>query len=108
MKGHFGIEDTLCLATQDAISQIYSQFFPQPSPKGLNNGIVDTFNGLMCRINSEINVRRVLLACFRLVTESEPSKKEAHRKAVCIAFNQPISDPLSVVVCNGIPAREYH
>jgi hypothetical protein len=68
MKGYFGIKDMVCLATQDVVSQIYSQLFPQPSPKGLNNSIVDTFNGLVCRINSEIDVRRVLLACFESVT----------------------------------------
>ncbi|KAJ6541500.1 hypothetical protein B0H19DRAFT_1077343 [Mycena capillaripes] len=47
-------------AEESGIYQHRTRFFPHPSPKHLNNGIVDAFNGLVWRINSEIDVRRII------------------------------------------------
>ncbi len=44
MKGDIRVEDMFVLASQDVISQVYTELLKQPSPEGLDDGVVNTLD----------------------------------------------------------------
>ena len=111
VENHIWLEYAILFPMKYKILQIMTSLLTKPVPECLNYNIMDTFKDDKWWIECRINIRCEPFSKYGSMISNLPESQAAesqvtHHSAAWNAYCHPISGPLLVVICNGIPIAD--